>query len=284
MSRCHPLAFACLLSLAVPVAAQAGTYDKDYSAYARNILPSGQYGAPGIAGADRQAKMFDALTYRFDKVTDADLTADFKSESFGVGGDGPGKVEKGLPRKDVTITRDAFDVPHVKAKSYDAGIWAGGWIAAEDRGLLLEQARYNSRIAAVDAPGMSALKLITGLKTFVPSKQTETELAAQTKTLLNAGKDGRRVLRDIDTFLKGVNAYLKKSKSPNKPWTRNDIYAVTALKGQFLGQGGGDEVRRSQLLAALQARVGGTAGAAGVALKLSGSRITLPLGSLGICP
>ena len=39
--------------------------------------------------------------------------------------------------------------------TYNGGIWAAGWIAAEDRGLLLEQARYNARVAAIDAPGLT---------------------------------------------------------------------------------------------------------------------------------
>ena len=52
--------------------------------------------------------------------------------------------------------RDRFHVPHVTATTYDGGVWASGWIAAEDRGLLLEQARYNSRVAAIGAPGLTA--------------------------------------------------------------------------------------------------------------------------------
>ncbi len=55
----------------------------------------------------------------------------------------------------MTITRDKFNVPHVNATTYDGGIWAAGWIAAEDRGLLLQQARYNARVAAIDAPGLT---------------------------------------------------------------------------------------------------------------------------------
>ena len=39
---------------------------------------------------------------------------------------------------------------------------------------------------------------------------------------------------------------------PDEPWTRNDVYAVNALKGQFVGQGGGDEARRTQFLSGLQ--------------------------------
>ena len=156
----------------------------------------------------------------------------------------------------MTITRDRFNVPHVHATTYDGGIWAAGWIAAEDRGLLLQQARYNARVAAVDAPGLSAINLIRGLQSFVPSAQTEATLAKQTQVLKNAGRAGRGVLRDIDTFISGINAYLASTGSSNAPWTRNDVYAVNALKDQFLGEGGGDEARRSQFLGGLRKRLG----------------------------
>ena len=121
------------------------------------------------------------------------------------------------------------------------GIQTAGWILAEDRGLLLQQARYNSRVAVIDAPGLSAIDLTANLQTFKPSAQTEAFAATETKALKREGKEGKAVLRDIDTYISGINAYLAFSHSSNAPWTRNDVYAVNALKGQFLGQGGGDE-------------------------------------------
>src|SRR3954447_1284751 len=187
MRRAAPLV-ALILSALVPAVASAGPLDRDYAAFARNIIPSGQLGSvPVPADADTQAKMYDALTPLFDKVQPKDLLTDFKSEVFGLGTDGPGKKETGIPMKGLTIIRDRFNVPHVRANTYDKGIWAAGWIAAEDRGLLLNQARFNSRVAVVDAPGLSALSLIAGLKTFVPSAQSETATAAETKALLAQG-------------------------------------------------------------------------------------------------
>src|SRR5580765_6104529 len=204
--RCHPallLTAACIL--AVPATASAaGRLDEDYAAYARDIIPSGQFGGvPAPTGADTQATMYDALTPRFDQVRPSDLLSDFHSEVFGVGGDGPAHRETGIPMQGVTIVRDRYDVPHVRAATYAKGIWAAGWIAAEDRGLLLQQARDNSRVAIIDAPGLDALGLIAGLKTFKPSAQTETATAAETKVLLRAGKKGRQVYRDIKTFCQG---------------------------------------------------------------------------------
>ncbi len=40
----------------------------------------------------------------------------------------------------------------MRSTTYDGGVWAAGWIAAEDRGLLILQARDNARVAAIDAP------------------------------------------------------------------------------------------------------------------------------------
>jgi Penicillin amidase len=252
------LAVAALLLLA-PAAGRAQT-TRDFAATALNIIPSGQQGAfPVPAGADRQAQMYDALTPKFDDVTSADLHRDFKSERFGTRGQCPCRVER-VPRDGVRVVRDRFDVPHITARTVDGLTFTAGWINAEDRGLLLEQARFNSRVAAIDAPNLSAMALIAGLRSFAPSAQTETEVARQTNTIRRSGRRGRRLLHDIDVYLRGINAQLRSIDSRNPPWTRNDIYAVNALKDQLFGEGGGDEARRSMFLAGLQQRLGPQSG------------------------
>jgi acyl-homoserine lactone acylase PvdQ len=245
--------------LVVPATASA----KDFAATALNIIPSGQYGqVPPPPGADTQARMYDALTPLFDNVKPTDLTKYFKSEAFNsLGTDGPGKSEK-VPHKGVKITRDKFDVPHVKAKTYDDGIWAAGWITAEDRQLLLEQSRYNSRVAAVGVPGLDALSLISSLKSFKPSAQTEATVARQAKVLARTGKEGQQVLHDIDTYVSGINARYKQAGVTAAKWTRKDVFALEALKGQFVGQGGGQEALRTQFLSAVQNKLGATQGMA----------------------
>jgi acyl-homoserine lactone acylase PvdQ len=240
-------------ALVLPASAAAGT---DYAATALNIIPSGQYGSlPPPAGASTQAEMYDGLTPLFDDVAKADLFTYFKSEGLGVGADGRAVAES-VPRPGVTIVRDKYNVPHITGATHDDGVWAAGWLLAEDRGLLLQQARYNARVAAIDAPGLTALNLISGLKSFEPSAETEAEVAKQAQALENAGAEGQAVLHDIDVFISGINDYLAASGSPNAPWTRNDVFALNSLKGQFVGQGGGDEARRSQFLGGLVERFG----------------------------
>ena len=242
-----------VIGLALPAQAAAQT---DYASTALNIIPSGQWGGlPIPAGASTQAEMYDGLTPLFDDVTKGDLTTYFKSEKFGVDTATPSKIEA-VPRPGVTIERDSYNVPHVTGATHDDGVWAAGWIAAEDRGLLLEQARYNARVAAIDAPGLDALSLISGLQNFVPSAQTEAEVAKQTDVLAAAGPEGQAVLHDIDVFVTGINDYRASQGSTITPWARNDVYALNALKGQFVGQGGGDEARRSEFLSGLQQRLG----------------------------
>ena len=138
--------------------------------------------------------------------------------------------------------------------------WGAGWALAHDRELLLEQARYNARVAVVDAPGQTAIDLIVGLKTFVPSAQTEREVQKEVDKLKHYGKPGRRLLHDIDVFCKGINAYYKKTKSGHKPWTRRDVIALNAVKSELFGEGGGAEVESSEFLNGLQSSLGADRG------------------------
>ncbi len=247
--------------LVLGLLAQASTASaKDYAATSLNIIPSGQWGAiPPPPGADSQALMYDALTPLFNKVSWDDIQQNFKSQGLGIGPDGPGTDEP-VPMEGVTITRDKFNVPHVEADTYEGGIWAAGWIAQQDRGFLLAQARFNSYAAAIDLPNITSYSLILGLQNFQPSAETQAEVAKQANALVAKGPDGEQALEDIDTFLEGMNAYLAANSPATPPWTRNDIFAINSFKSQFLGQGGGDEARRSQFLDGLRDRLGGKAG------------------------
>ena len=157
--------------------------------------------------------------------------------------------------------RDADRVPHIFGKTHDDVTVGAGWVLAEDRGLLLEQARYNARVAAIGAPGLDALSLIAGLEKFEPSAQTEKEVANQTKVLEAAGPKGLAVLHDIDKYVEGINEYYTSTGNKAAPWTRTDIYALNALKGQFVGEGGGAEATAAMLLDSLTAKLGATKGA-----------------------
>ena len=245
---------ALVLALAAALGASASPRH-DYAAFARDILPPGNFGGINFnSHSTDQAVLYDALTPLFDKVTAKDVTKDFKAEPLWTGNEKAVRVER--PGRGVKILRDSFDVPHVFAKTETAVFYGTGYAAAEDRGVLMELARYPGRLACIDAPGFNAFDVALSGKQFQPSAQTEAFLAKQINWLTSAGANGRQELADIDAYVAGINAQRKSAQLPITPWTRNDVIATTCLLGARFGAGGGDETRRSELLAALDSKFG----------------------------
>ena len=198
MKRALPFAAALAAFLIVVPTAHAV---RDYARTALNIIPSGQYGGlPIVPKADDQARMYDGLTPEFDQVSKRDLRRFFKSERLGTKGQGPLRRER-VRRRGLRIVRDRHNVPHIYGRTNDAVTWGAGWVLAKDRRLLIEQFRFNARVAVVDAPGLSAIGLTVALKSFQPSRRTERELAKEVRKLRRYGRRGRRLLHDIDVYV-----------------------------------------------------------------------------------
>ncbi len=228
----------------------------DFAGVAYDILVPGENGGVRFdANTDDQAKLYDALTPLFDKVNASDLAKYFKPNRFG----SAGRTET-LPRRDVTVIRDGFGVAHVTGKTRAAVMYAAGWTAAEDRGLLMELLRSAGRLSAIDAPGLDAFSVALSGRRFVPSAQTEAFIARQFDLVRAQGAEGRRALADIDAFLVGLNAFNRKAGLPVTPWARNDVLAVSTVIAALFGAGGGDEARRSVFLSALRTKLGATTG------------------------
>ena len=253
-----PLVVALALVPAAVAQADVNTTPPDFSGEALNVIPSGQYGAVPIpAGANTQLKMYDALTPLAGNVTDADLLADFKSEKFGDPGSAAPTVVEPTPRAGVTIVRDANDVPHIYGVTDDDVVWASGWVLEEDRALLLAFGRTPGRLAALDAPGIDAFELVQDLRTYTPTPAVDKLIdQKETAALLAQGAAGKALLHDIDVYIQGLNARLAFEHSPAKPFTRTDIYSINAVEGQLFGQGGGDEVRRTEFYSGLLSKLG----------------------------
>jgi acyl-homoserine lactone acylase PvdQ len=243
-------AVACLAVIAAPAAAAR----IDFGRQTWNIVPPGQSGAvpPNKHGTD-QIGPYDALTPLFDNVTAGDIPRTYKSARFfrprG------GKVTH--PRQGLTIRTDRrWGVPHIQGRTRSDVFFGIGWATARDRGLFMETIRYPARLAVIDAPGYSALRLATSLRQFEPSRQTERFLRREKDVVLRRGRRGRRVVRDVQAFLAGINAFNQRANNGVKPWSFVDVTAVTGLLGQVFGAGGGNEVKSSMLLAELRNRYG----------------------------
>jgi acyl-homoserine lactone acylase PvdQ len=246
-----------------------------------NIVPHGNEApgvpwatAPGILPADTQAKMYDRITPLFRNVTDdvlkpsTDGTGYYKSAALlpendpslitseTVGGTSPsaGAVT-------ARIKRDRYGVPHIYSDTDPGAIFGAGYAVATDQSLLLNQARYNGVAGLIDMPGVPAINLVLGLYNYKPTaKVLKQATDLQTKAITAQGADGKQLLNDIDTYLAGINARMQVSQPTSPPFTRTDIYALNAIKSQFLGEGGGQEVDNALFLDSLRSKLGSKTG------------------------
>ena len=255
--------FGLVLAISAITAEPASGQTADVAGTILNVLAPGQFGGlPFNTHTNDQIPLYDGLTPKFDAVTPADLTLFYKAESFGLGGASPERVENPPGRPGLTIQRDRYDVPHISGAARDDVMFGAGWVAAEDRGLLIEVLRGPGRIAALDAPGLDAFSLASSLRRFTPSVETEAFLNKQEALLKRRGRRGARVLGDIHAYVDGINAYNQSVGATTAPWTQADVLATASLIGAVFGRGGGDEAARSEILSALQLRLGSGAGRA----------------------
>ncbi len=246
---------AAALSGALLLGAASAAPPPDHALLALNILPPGE--ASNGVDLTSQLPLYDGLTPLRGNVTTADVKRLYKPETLGLGGAKPTRVER--PKSGVTIDRDSFDVPHIYGTTRANTEFGAGWATAEDRGIDLQLLRGPARISALDVPGYDAFSVALSGKQFIPSAQTETFLAAQVPLAQKTAK-GRQLIRDVDAYLAGINAYFKAQGGFVKPFTRNDVVAIGTLIGAVFGAGGGNEANSALFLGALQQRLGAAKG------------------------
>ena len=137
---------------------------------------------------------------------------------FGTRGQGPVRA-RGVPRPGVKIVRDRWNVPHITGRTRADVIWGAGWVTIEDRYLLIGLARNATALAALDVPGLDPFGVALSGQRFEPSRQTQAFLARQTGLLRRQGSKGRQLLRDIDAYIAGGNAYYRATNRPDAPLT-----------------------------------------------------------------
>jgi acyl-homoserine lactone acylase PvdQ len=234
----------------------------DFSGPAYDILAPGEFGGlPTNQYSTDQGQLYDALTPLQGHVTTADLARYYLSEKFGVVGPVVRSEQTGRPG--LTILRDSHDVPHIYGRTRDDVMFGSGWVAAEDRGLLLLEGIGPAYLATLDAPGIDPFSLLISGRSFKPSAETIRFVAGQENVLRRAGAKGRQVLRDLQDFVDGINAYeaSPQQAGPKLPTVKlTDVIAGFAFIGSIFGNGGGNEVANSDFLARLERKLGPKAG------------------------
>jgi len=255
--RLLPVAAVLALALTTPAAA------KDYAARnsAYSILIPGQTGnLPPEANSTDQADMYDALTPKLGNVSARDLTRTFKPNVFGVRGQRPVRRERTTNGR-VRIRVDRWGVPHITARRRADVMFGAGWMMAKERHLLIELARPLARLTILDPPGINAFGLVTQLRQFTATAQADVIVARQRRLLARTRK-GRRIIRDMRAYVRGMNAQYRDAERTYEPLNLTDFIAAAGFIGSIFGRGGGDEARRSLFLDALRNRLGDAQGTA----------------------
>ena len=159
-------------ALATAAVAAAPAAAKDYAIIARDIVPSGEYGSvPPPPQAPQQAEMYNALTPLFNHVTSQDLLADFKPDYLGGAAVGPFTTDSVPASGRHDQARRLRRPAHLSARPATTSPGARAGSRRRIGGLLLEEARGDATVAAIDAPGLSALGLIANLERSSPVRR-----------------------------------------------------------------------------------------------------------------
>lgn len=82
-----------------------------------------------------------------------------------------------------------------------------GWVAAEDRGLLLRLGLGPAYTAALAIPGISPFGLLLTQRSFSPSPEAVKFVEEQKQSLVEKGPKGEQVISDLENWAEGINAY-----------------------------------------------------------------------------
>ena len=212
-------------------------------------------GAPGRRHPGADVRRADAAVQP--REHGAAVTEFFKPETLGVGRPRP-DAHRELPHSGVTIcaTPSTCRTSSAPRATTSPGAPAG-W-SPRIAGCCSSRPATTRCVAAIDAPGLSALNLIVATsQNFKPSAQTEAEVAKQTQALQAAGPEGRAVLARHRRLPRGINAYLTAHRSDRRPpFTRNDIYASTRSRTSSSARAAADEAANSEFLGGLERRLG----------------------------
>ena len=244
-----------------------------------SILPPGQDGfvpsSGGGAGphAGDQRGMYDALIRAVPGITNADLLAYFKDATIA-----PATVPESTvtPRAGVTITRDAFGVPHVAGETRADVFFGAGYATAQDRLFFADILRHMGRGRLSEFVGN-----VLGLDGTLGYDRTYYRVAGHSAAELQAIIDdgvrrnpefGPIVLADSQAFTDGMNAYIAEARVdaaklpaeyqlfslPLDDWQLADSAASAIAFCTVIGfcNGGGSEHRNVQLFQALVGRFG----------------------------
>ena len=261
-----------------------GTSDQDLALFEANGT---------VPAADlSQDQMYEGLEQAWPGVTTANLDTYYKDSDFApeptasqlatieaasaqtaLTGSPPA-VE--TPEPGVLVVRQPpYDVPRIYADTRAEGMWAAGYVTAQDRLFLMDVLRHTSEGTMAELLGPSAApedSAQLGVQDE-SSQQLTAEMKALPRTM---GSEGGQALSDIEQYVDGINAFIDLTRidparlpaeyaalgTLPRSWTLADSAAVAVyLVGQFTVFGG-DQPQQAEALRMAEQRLGRSKGQA----------------------
>ena len=261
-----------------------GTSDQDLALFEANGT---------VPAADlSQDQMYEGLERAWPGLSAADLDTYYKDsdfapeptasqlagiESSGAGGaltGSPPSVE--TPEPGVLVVREPpYEVPRIYANTRGEGMWAAGYVTAEDRLFMMDVLRHTAEGSMAELLGPSAVpedSAQLGVQDESPHQLTA-EMNALPRTM---GAEGAQALSDMKQYVAGINAFIGMTRiDPTllpgeypalgtlpRSWTLADSAAIGVyLVGQFTVFGG-QQPQQAEALRMAEQRLGPSKGKA----------------------
>lgn len=151
---------------------------------------------------------------------------------------------------EVTVNRDGWGIPHIRASSTEDMVEAQGYVFAQDRLWQMDLLRRVSRGQLSEILGPAVISVDKEFRTLGFARAAERDAAALTGE--------QRVL--LEAYARGVNKFIEQHqnhlplefsllKYKPQPWTPADSFAITAYMYQTLTDTWEDEINRAKVTA-----------------------------------
>ena len=248
-----------------------------------NVLPAGEAGNENFVQLAQfegpqhtvpphftdQLPLYENLVYADPTLTPGEIPSYFKDATFGVKPQNVASVEH--PEAGLTIVRDQWDVPHIYGKTRAQTEFGAGYAAAEDRLFMIDVLRHyaEAKLSSFVGGSPSNRAMDEGQWEIAPYTQADLQWQLDHASQFY-GAAGAQLVRDVNNFVAGINAYIAKVNSDPmlmpgeytafgqtpQPWKATDVIAEASLIGGIFGKGGGSEVLSALALQALEHRFG----------------------------
>lgn len=131
----------------------------------------------------------------------------------------------------VSVVRDSYGVPHIRSEDSSSAYFALGYVSASDRLFQMEILRRAARGELSEVLGAELVPTDTFLRQVLLKRTAE-------KMLQESVKGNPQILKELDSFLKGINYFLKTESLPieftilgyqPKPFDRLDVLSALSL-------------------------------------------------------